>query len=243
MAKKKDDLLKKLSALKPSTPTRTRGGKAAGKAGKPGQSKTEKPVAKNLAAETKTKAAPAEARKATSAPAAVGKAKPATPGKRKKKPAPPKPAIPTTGKKAAASAVPAAKAAKAGKVPGPSGRRQEKAHPEAALPPEKAVPAPDRPLEGRQPSPAGERAAAAPAPETARTAEPWSTWRVGFFQAMPGAGCGAFGDASGAACREAARLQKFWMDGWLRCTRIWMDVLDLNMKVILGFGRPWTGGR
>lgn len=231
MAKKKDDLLKKLSALKPSTPTRTRGGKAAGKAGKPGQSKTEKPLAKNPAAETKAQAAPAKARKTKSAPAAAGKAKPATPGKRKKTPAPPRPAVPTARKKPAVAAAPAAKAAKAskpGKVPASSGRHPEKAIPETALPPDRAVPSPDRPLEGKQPPPA---------------TESWNAWRIGFFQAMPGAGCGALGDASGAACREAARLQKFWVDGWLRCTRIWMDVLDLNMKVILGFGRPWTGGR
>jgi hypothetical protein len=233
MAKKKDDLLRKLSALKPSTPTRTRGGKAAGKAGKPGRSKTENPVAKNPAAETKTKAktAPAEARKTKSAPAAAGMAKPAIPEKRKKAQAPPKPAVPTAREKTATAAVPAATAAKdakPGKVPASSGRHPEKVHPEAALPPEKTVPEPPRPLEGGQPPPA---------------AESWNAWRIGFFQTMPGAGCGALGDASGAACREAARLQKFWVDGWLRCTRIWMDVLDLNMKVILGFGRPWTGGR
>jgi hypothetical protein len=238
MAKKKDDLLKKLSALKPSTPTRTRGGKAAGRTGRPEQTEREKPLAKNSTAETTTKAqaAPAKARKTKSAPAAAGKENPAIPGKRKKAPAPPKPEVPTARKKAAASAVPAAKAAKTGKVAGPSGRRPEKAHPEAALPPEKTVPEAPRPLEGKQPPPAGERA-------DAPAAESWSAWRVGFFQAMPGVGCGALGDASGAACREAARLQKFWVDGWLRCTRIWMDVLDLNMKVILGFGRPWTGGR
>jgi hypothetical protein len=217
MARKKQELLEKLSALKPSAPTRTRGGRAA-------RPKTAKPAVEKPAAEAKAKAA---------SPAA-GKGKAAAPGRRKK---------PAASRKPASPAAPAEKAVKTGKAQGQPGQRREMAPPEAAAKTVKAAAAPDRPVEAKPELPRGERPEAPPKGETLRPWDAWNTWRIGFFRAMPGAGCSAFGDVPEAALREAAGLQKFWTDGWLRWTRIILDILDLQMKVVGGLGRPWTGGR
>jgi len=197
MARKNEELLRKLSALKPSLPTRTRNSQPAKKGKK-------EPAAAKEAAKTGREAAVRQKKRA----AAKKMERPVTAG-------------------AAEALAP---------VPGKADARRMGAT-------EKAVPGPGRPVEAKQPAPPAERADAKPAAETPPPAAGWDFWKVGFFPILPGMGCGAFGDAPGAACREAARLQQFWMDGWLRYARLLMDVVDLQMKVILGLGRSGSEGR
>jgi hypothetical protein len=197
MARKNEELLRKLSALKPSLPTRTRNSQTAKKGKK--QPETGKEAAKSGRAAVVRPTKRAAAKK-MERPVAAGAAEASAP------------------------------------VPGKADARRMEV-------PEKAVPGPGRPVKAKQPAPASEREGSTPATGTPPTAGGWDSWKVGFFSTLPGAGCGAFGDAPGAACREAARLQQFWMDGWLRYARLLMDVVDLQMKVILGLGRPWSGGR
>ncbi len=96
--------------------------------------------------------------------------------------------------------------------------------------------------EAAQPPPVN-REEASPASDGSGTTARWNAWKAGLFQAVPGADWGAFGEASNAVCQEASRFRKLWFDGLLRCTRLMIDVADLHWKVMLGLGRPWTGGR
>ncbi|NPU86533.1 MAG: hypothetical protein HPY65_18820 [Syntrophaceae bacterium] len=217
MARKNEELLKKLSALKPSTPTRTRGAKATKGKTSDGQ-------------ET------GSGKKKTVGPAEIRKAKPAVPDVMKRKAAS---GISATaeGKKPIRPKSSGVKAAGVDKKPEPAEPIRQKTTPDTRVRESGSR------SEGMPSAPPGKPDEPSPVqPESPPATDRWNAWKAGFFQAAPTAGWGAFAEASNAACQEASRFRQLWFNGWIRYTRLLMEVADLNWKVMLGFGRPRTGG-
>ncbi len=199
MARKNEELLSKLSALKPSAPTRTRPAKPAkGKAGGGSPGMSEKNGSSGRAKAPAAKPSPPDA-------AGTKKDRAKT--------------VAAAGRKGAPSKTSAVKVAGMKKTPEPAAQLRKRKAPE-----DRKAEAPVKPAEKQE----------GVSPETGSPFRP-DAWKAGFFRCIPGMDGAAFADPS--FCRRS------WFDGWFRISRLFLEVADLQWKVMLSLARPWPGGR